>query len=377
MRTVLINVGLALFGLFVGVVVSEMALRAVGVLPGNPFERLINHYDGYLGYHMIPGMHESVPGVEDGYDAAIVALGFEDDVGFRDDGITPPVHSVFIGDSFVWGYGVELADSFSEQFEILTGRDSVNLGMTAFTGPTQYARVLAKYGVKLRPRYAFIGVYLGNDFGDVESFSDWEISGTSKSYPEWMTDKVKGYSPNTMAYRVRRFLYQRSAIARLLSDRVSFGFDDAPTMLNSNVTHIKTDQVDLYLDRRELDGPASQPSIRAVTLVRAAFEDIKSVARKNSIQPIVVVIPTKEMVYQEFFPGERLKKLAEGRYVTMLRLLQSTGIVYLDLLPALRAARSEQLYFARDAHWNPRGNAVAAAALRDFMAASDDSDLQK
>jgi len=369
MKTILANVALSVASVAVALLIGEAALRLTGYQPGNPLERLINHYDASLGYRMIPGMHESIPGPDGVYVVDTVSLGFDDGIGFRDDGIAPPVNSVFIGDSFVWGYGVNLADSISERFEAITGKDAVNLGMTSWTSPTQYARILAKYGAPLRPRYVFMEALVENDFGDLPNFADWEASGTGKSYPEWMTDRVMHYSPDSLTYKVRRFLYDYTALGRFLSDRIKFGFNDPEPSAESGVVHVTADGLDLNLDPRELPASTERPDARQIELFRLALLQSRETATARGIRLVVFIVPTKEMVYQDRFPDPALRSATDWRYAALLKLLAETGIDHVDLLPLLRAAagRGEALYFSSDTHWTPRGHDLAARALAEYV----------
>jgi hypothetical protein len=316
-------------------------------------------------------MHETIPGPGGIYTVDIISPGFEDGAGFRDDGITPPVDSVFIGDSFVWGYGVDLADTVSERFEALTGRDAVNLGMTSWTSPTQYARVLAKYGVSLKPRFAFMEALIENDFGDLPNFAAWEASGSKKSYPEWMTDRVMHYAPDSLSYKLRRFLYDHSAIGRLVSDRVQFGISDADPAVEQGIEHVTGDGLDLYLDRRELPPPSETPDPAQIQLFREALRDSAETAAAHGIELVVFIVPTKEMVYQARFADPALRTANDWRYAALKQLLEEEKIAYVDLLAPLRAAavQGKQLYFAHDTHWTPLGHDLAARELRDFVSA--------
>lgn len=369
MKAVLANAALSVASVLVALLIGEAGLRLAGFLPGNSLGRLINHYDAHLGYRMIPGMRETIPGPGGVYVAETVALGFDDGIGFRDDGITPPVNSVFIGDSFVWGYGVNLADSISERFEAITRQDAVNLGMTSWTSPTQYARVLARYGTRLQPRYAFMEALVENDFGDLTNFAAWEASGTGKSYPEWMTDRVMHYSPDTLNYKIRRLLYDHSSLGRFLSDRIQFGIRDPESSADSGVVQVTADGLDLYLNPRVLPSPSERPDTGQMALFRTALLESRAAADAHGITLVVFIVPSKEMVYQARFPDPALRAAVDWRHDAVLRLLAETGIDHVDLLPPLRAAavRGEQLYFAHDTHWTPRGHEVAARALADFV----------
>lgn len=369
MKTFLANAALLVVSLALALAAGEGALRLTGYQPGNPLERIINHRDDFLGYRMVPGTHESVPGPGGVYAADIVALGFPDGIGFRDDGITPPVDSVFIGDSFVWGFGVELADSVSERYEALTGRDAVNLGMTSWTSPTQYERILERYALPLKPRVVFMEALVENDFGDGPNFAAWQSSGTEKSYPEWMTDRVMHYEPDAWTYRARRFLYDHSALARLASDRVQFGLSNPDPAAERGVEHVTAGGLDLYLDAGEIAPPPAVPE--QVAVFRTALRDARAAAARAGVGLVVFIVPTKELVYQDRFTDPALRAAVDWRYQALRELLDETGIAHVDLLPALRSAAADgpQLYFARDTHWTAAGHDVAARALRDWYAA--------
>lgn len=363
-RAWLVNATVAAVSVLVALLLAEGALRVTGFSPGNPLARLINHRDAWLGYRMVPGMRESIQGPGGLYTAETVSLGFPDGIGFRDDGIQPPVDSVFIGDSFVWGYGVELADTVSERYERLVGRDAVNLGMTSWTSPTQYERILSRYGAPLRPKIAFVEALVENDFGDLGNFADWSVSGTEKSYPEWMTDRVMQYSPDTLSYRLRRFLYDRTALGRFIADRVQFGMGDQVSPAARGLVHVTGPALDLWLDPRQLAG--AEPDSAQVARFRAALQALQQTAAQNGIRLIVFVVPSKEMVYQDRFTDPSLRKAIDWRYAALLELLPAAGIEQVDLLAPLRAAaaRGEQVYFDFDTHWTPRGHEIAAQVLR-------------
>jgi len=370
MKGLVANLLLALASLVIALLAGEAGLRIAGFEPGNPLERIINHRDGFLGYRMVPGMRESIPGPGGIYVAETVDLGFPDGIGFRDDGITPPVDSVFIGDSYVWGYGVELADSLSERYEALSGGDAVNLGMTSWTSPIQYARILDRYGVPLKPRYAFVEALVQNDFGDLPNFLAWEASGSPKSYPEWTTDRVMRYEPDALSYKLRRFFYDHSALGRLLSDRIQFGLNNPDSPPGGAIARVTADGLDLHLNRAEFPDARAGADPEQVRLFRQALVTMRDTAARAGIRLVVVVLPTKELVYQNRFPDAASRAARDWRYDVLLELLRETGIPHLDLLPVLRAAAADgapQLYFAEDTHWNARGHDVAARALDDFV----------
>jgi hypothetical protein len=44
-------------------------------------------------------------------------------------------------------------------------------------------------------------------------------------------------------------------------------------------------------------------------------------------------------------------------------LARAEDVVFVDLLPVLRARRDDGLYFPNDGHWSPAGNALVADVI--------------
>jgi len=99
-------------------------------------------------------------------------------LGFREPRLPAPkppdtVRIVVIGDSFTQGYGVEEADSYPRQLEVLLGaRDHsrryevINLGVPG-TSPPDYLYNLREFGMAYHPDVVVVGL-MANDVGDID-----------------------------------------------------------------------------------------------------------------------------------------------------------------------------------------------------------------
>jgi len=99
------------------------------------------------------------------------SLGFPG-MGFRDDGIDPPVYGVVVGDSHTWGFGVEGEETFPELLEKATSRDFVNLARTGDSS-IELGRILESFGMVLDPKVA-VWAFYANDLRGSQQF-EWRI----------------------------------------------------------------------------------------------------------------------------------------------------------------------------------------------------------
>jgi hypothetical protein len=78
--------------------------------------------------------------------------------------------AVFLGDSLVYGHGVETGETVAARYADLTGRPAANLGLQGAC-PVQSLRLLREKGLRLRPEVVFLCVH-PNDPADVGFWFD-------------------------------------------------------------------------------------------------------------------------------------------------------------------------------------------------------------
>jgi hypothetical protein len=120
--------------------------------------------------------------------------------------------------------------------------------------------------------------------------------------------------------------------------------------------------------------------------MRITFELLKEmdeICQKNHIQFLVVVIPTKEMVFSQYLEHSPTIPLSDvvGKLLLNERLaldrtfkfLRDSNISYVDPLPALQAAAGPGLFAssAGDMHPNKNGYRVIAEAVADSLKQHD------
>jgi len=109
-----------------------------------------------------------------------------------------------VGDSFVWGYGVELDEIFTEVLEDLDKKlDIINAGQIGHT-PQQYTRIIKRF---LKNDVPFNGVlynfYSGNDISREYTFREW--SRNIKRFPDLASfsyQKTSFVAKNAVEYEI-------------------------------------------------------------------------------------------------------------------------------------------------------------------------------
>jgi len=95
--------------------------------------------------------------------------------GFRSNSSAAPYEMVVIGDSFV-EIGEDDSMTLSERLKAETGLSTFNLGR-GWYGPHQYVELLRRYGLGLRPRFAVLCIFSGNDIEDIRQYEQWAKGG--------------------------------------------------------------------------------------------------------------------------------------------------------------------------------------------------------
>jgi hypothetical protein len=259
---------------------------------------------------------------------------------------------VVLGDSLVFGYGVEddaawpaILDRALPQLRV------INLGLIG-AGPQQYLRVYETFGLQLRPQLLLVGLYMGNDFWDAGLFERWLKSGGEGNYMVWrgfgreqadgfdLKEALRRHSYVYNLLRYSRNIYRnwRSSEPRLLQFADGSRLQLWPSHLASKVTGASPDRPEFQL-------------------VLHALERIQKIAEAEGSHVLFVFQPTKEEVYMPLL-GETTPDPGKPLQIELDRF----GLDYLDLTPHFRqrARTGERLFFETDGHPNQQGYRLIA-----------------
>ena len=270
-----------------------------------------------------------------------------------------------IGDSLVFGYGVEAGQAWPEILEDrLPGHTVVNLGLIG-SGSQQHRRIYETFAKNLQPKLLVIAMFAANDFWDAELFDRWLKAGSNGNYLEW-----RDFGRQLTALDVGRPIKS----ARFLLTRYSYLYTllrYARRVVRSQSTSEAvplewSDGVILQL-RPDYQLDHAQHAVEGGAVFEIVLNSIRAIdaeATAEGTRTLVVLQPSKEEIYLPFVGKESLD--ISGR---LRATLTELGIDYLDLRPAFvrNAEQGERLFFSNDGHPNAAGYRLIAEELSTYI----------
>ncbi len=307
-----------------------------------------------------------------------------DSWGFRNPRVPERSDVVFIGDSQVYGFGVDQEESLPAQFADLSGVSSYSMSLGGY-GPVQYLE-LCKRALQLKPKLLVLGLYLGNDILDAHLYAGLESASSyrnpSITYGPYQAVELRGKVAPNLAMAivdglrsysviveasvdlVRNLLSRQSDLAELYSME-----PDAPRHAEGNIATLFTPTYRMAAsnldDERVLDG------IRITSL---CLQDIAMLCKEANVPVMLLVIPSKESAYAAMYeqtevsvPALEQLSAAEAMITEQLLVVAAeSGFLLLDSRPALTTALSadEPIWPAgADGHPRAEGYSMLAALV--------------
>ena len=342
--------------------------------------------------------------------------------GFRNPRVPKTADVVVLGDSQTYGTGVTAAQAWPSQLGALTGKSVYNMSFGGY-GPA-HGLFYWDGAAALGPDVILEAVYTGNDFFDcfdlvynrgqlpdlksLEPTVQQAVRDAERAEPiaehvarmfvmdsdappaeQGWTAAASVFSPAEWIGRhsslyglARRARYEWGrlraparagtrdswesalAFARAHPDFCQpFDGGASRTVFTSSYRLSAIDQAD----------PRIQEGLR---ISLRALERARGRAAASHVRFIVLLIPTKEAVFEEIYrdPPESYRRLMENETLarrTMTEFFDANGIEYVDALPALRAqltAGPQPYHWNHDGHPNEHGHRAIAAAVAQRLA---------
>ncbi len=327
-----------------------------------------------------------------------------DSNGFRNTTVPRRSDVVALGDSQTYGVGVAADAAWPHQFELLTGYSTYSMAFGGY-GPV-HSLLLWDEAIALKPQIIIEALYAGNDLFDSfnivynngqhselrspdlgtqksivaaesnESIADHVTQMFTQGHANTVGSKVKSGTPHP----IRSFLSEYSRIYGLLR-RLQFeslqlkpaatrnssytqSFEDGPfrTVFTSEYRLSALDQQDpRIVEGREI-------SLKAIAIMN-------ELAAEQTIRFVVVLIPTKELVFKNLWsePSASFATLTSNEILFWSRtkaFLKANNIDFIDVLPALRGQLESGIqpyHSTQDGHPNKFGHQAIAASLSDRL----------
>jgi len=288
---------------------------------------------------------------------------------------------VALGDSFVWGFGVEEGETFSEVLSRSTGAEVVNAGVSGY-GPDQCLLLWKRHAALWAPDRVAVFVTLANDLDDISSTRRYgyekpafvlEDGGSLRltGVPVPRLDSAAAGQPSPVRIRQNRVsrLLARSALFALTTDALARTAWAGPPLEATGFVATGGADAAMPLHLRPAPPEVERQWLLLGAILRALQEDVAS----RGARLTVAAIPAADEVYDDRWerrvahhpldPGVALDRDEPIRRLAALA--RAAGADTIDLLPDLRAAgRSDRrLYYAVNHHWTVSGHRVVAGVL--------------
>lgn len=392
-RLILLSVSLA-----VSLVAFEIALRLTGM----------DDEPAVYRPHLVQSMTTS----EYAFTAKINSLGLRD-VEYAVAKPPGTFRILVLGDSFIFGQGVELHETCCKvlEQELNSGQqppryEVINLGKISH-GPETYLRILGSLGRTLKPDLVLIAFTVGNDINDVRYCTSMRAVAAQRS---WLKSLAHGALPKSYMFFLRRYyaLRQRQPLKNEIGKRIPSG---APNPLNEELLIARAgaegispetmkariaavapelwrDALELRVNPFLLRDALIRPQVVRETLLlesdemKKAWEATKGILREifEAAQAIpsrvaVVAIPASQQVSRSYWAYREMlgyeldeRLLSEARIQDALRAFcNECAVPLMDPLPTFRKSSSARLYYPKDEHWTAEGHRLAASEMRTFL----------
>jgi len=255
--------------------------------------------------------------------------------GYRNYNVPQQVDVVAIGDSQTDGYlnAKKIEDSWPHALGTLLEKDVYQVALAGY-GPVQY-NFLLKQALDFNPQTIMVGFYLGNDLFDVFDMvyqgESWiELRDKNFSFKEPIDVNITdenfvslkyAYKKGSLQFKImeaRQWLRQNSFIFSFLSDitvgvRDKFGLADTKEKREQRLDGFAQENQDLLFFYNQEPKTTLSPYYRtsvidlddkrieeAFRITQQLFLEMNNVLKTKGKKFIVVIIPTKELVYGRY-----------------------------------------------------------------------------
>ena len=248
---------------------------------------------------------------------------------------------LFIGDSFTQGAQVDFEYMFSSIFEEKNPEMKVvNAGISGANIIDEFY-FITNLGISLHPKKIIVQLCVNNDF--------FNIIEHKSGIKEWLREKSALYRSASIIIPS----HFNNKIPRCIDPF----FEDEINNKNYNICYTKSSPI------KEKDKDILLYSINR----------INSISKKIGAELIILLIPTKEQIYTEYFTEVVNAYQLDTNYIDLnypnywlTHKMDSLNIDYIDVTDEFRK-QSSPMFFKNDIHLTKEGHAVVATQICDYL----------
>lgn len=274
-----------------------------------------------------------------------------------------------LGDSFVFGHGVEYNESFLTVLEDKLNKnftDSIEIikAGTPGIGPQAYLNILEKEGLKYSPDMVLVCIFIGNDINDIRlSASPPSVSDSIRiKAPDQHKQVSATVKEGKSTTAIKDFLRRHVHLYSFVVDRLK-SIPSISRFLQMN--NLASGLIGGYV----IDILKKDYSNEYKAKWDEAFNSLMKMKELNS-NMIICIIPSREQI-DSLRLSKALAQLGYNKEDIDIehpnRLIKefcvANGLLCIDMLPSFRKASGKQLYFEIDPHFNKEGHKLAADVI--------------
>jgi len=251
---------------------------------------------------------------------------------------------VLLGDSFVFGFGVEDGETFAARLEAADPHlEALNFGVPGY-GVDQMLVLYRKIASQYAADVVVVGIYQEDFWRATRAFAD---SGQAKPYFTLLPDgRLELHnSPVPPPYTLNRGQFPDVIQGGFLSHSRLYQVTERGLLrLGKNIHLVDPD------------------TTREWVLGRAILSQLLREIKAGGATPVLMIVPG-----QSWAGSSRKDSLLKS----LQRFAAREKVAFLDLTPAFHAAVASSsltdYYIDHDWHWNAKGHALAAEQIRNFL----------
>ena len=290
---------------------------------------------------------------------------------------------IVTGDSFSFGYGVELYESYPKVLERILNENAndddkkfrvINAGFASGNSIDTAYLFLRNEGMKYKPKVVIFGYLPGNDLEDIEGHY-WELDENGlpvKIKQPYLFINNEGNRQANSTYvsnEKANILWITHVFMSKYSHAYTFFKNGIKNTIGMVFRRLFEPKVDTIYDN--IYGQIFQSGWEKTKFM---FLETNSLLKRNNATLVIVYIPEKGQYNNEnwreylYVNKKDENDVSRNKPDDMMReFAEDNGILFADLYPAFHERQNEKLYFNIDPHWTARGHELAAQTIYSYM----------